>query len=198
MNTANAGSQTNLLEQKNLPLVARFTSAPAASALPGHWKLRRASRPFAPESAGPADLGAPWTARTFTDPRDAALAAAPPLPDHPKLSVHKVINLISREIILVRQLGADALAIVLKPDPRTELFLQISRRDEKTAALIRCERGDYDQLQQNWAQLQSVLAGLQVTLAPLQRPTLASLDLAAAAARPASSSADQTGRERRA
>lgn len=83
------------------------------------------------------------------------------------------MSLISRELTLVRQLGADALAIVLKPDSRTELFLQISQRNGRTEALIRCERGDYNHLQQNWAQLQSTLASQDVNLAPLQRPTLA-------------------------
>ena len=87
------------------------------------------------------------------------------------------MSLISRELTLVRQLGADALAIVLKPDSRTELFLQISQRDGRTEVLIRCERGDYDHLRQHWAQLQSTLAGQDVTLAPLQRPTLAPQEL---------------------
>ena len=181
MNTADAGNQTNLRESPNLPLVAGLAGlagAPETTVLPGQWKVRRASRPFPTELTGTADLPAPWSPRVPLDPRAAALAAAPLLPEHPKVSVDKVMNLIARELTLVRQLGADALAIVLKPDSRTELFLQISRRDGKTEVLIRCERGDYDHLQQNWAQLQSTLAGQDVTLAPLQRATLAAPEAA--------------------
>ena len=180
MNTADAGNQTNLREPPNLPLVAGLaglTGAPETTLLPGQWKVRRAARPFPTEPTGPPDLTAPWSPRAPLDPRAAALAAAPLLSDPPKVSVDKVMSLISRELTLVRQLGADALAIVLKPDSRTELFLQISQRDGRTEVLIRCERGDYDHLQQNWAQLQSTLAGQDVTLAPLQRPTLAPQEL---------------------
>ena len=176
MNTADAGNQTNLREAPNLPLVAGLaglTGAPETTAIPGQWKVRRAGRPFPTELTAPADLTAPWSPRAPLDPRAAALAAAPPLPEHPQVSVDKVMNLISRELTLVRQLGADALAIVLKPDSRTELFLQISQRNGRTEALIRCERGDFQHLELNWAQLQSTLAGQDVTLAPLQRSTLA-------------------------
>ncbi len=180
MNTADAGNQTNLREQPNLPLVAGLAGLagnPETPALPGQWKVRRAARPFPTDLTGPADLTAPWAPRVPLDPHAAALAAAPPLPEHPQVSVDKVMNLISRELTLVRQLGADALAIVLKPDSRTELFLQISQRNGRTEALIRCERGDFQHLELNWAQLQSTLAGQDVALAPLQRSTLAPQEL---------------------
>ena len=177
MNTADAGNQSAPRPEKSLPLVLGFAGTPDSPALPGQWKIRRESRPFAAAALATDPALAPWTARATSDPRDLELAAAPPLPEPTRVPMEKVQTLISRELNLVRQLGADALAIVLKPDSRTELFLQISHHNGKTEALIRCERGDFEHLQKNWAQLQNTLAGQQVTLAPLQRPTLASQEI---------------------
>ena len=173
MNMADAGNQTAPRNQKSLPLVMGFAGTAASPVLPVQWKIRRESRPFAAASIATDPTLAPWAARAPSDPRDLELASAPLLPELARAPMEKVQTLISREVTLVRQLGADALAIVLKPDSRTELFLQISHLDGKTEAMIRCERGDFEHLQKNWAQLQSSLAGQHITLAPLQRSTLA-------------------------
>lgn len=173
MNMADAGNQSAPRTEKSLPLLMGFASTADSPVLPGQWKIRRESRPFATTALATDPTLAPWAARAPSDPRALELASAPLLPEPTRVPMEKIQTLISREVTLVRQLGADALAIVLKPDSRTELFLQLSHHDGKTEAMIRCERGDFEHLQKNWAQLQSSLVGQHTTLAPLQRSTLA-------------------------
>jgi hypothetical protein len=60
------------------------------------------------------------------------------------------------------------MAVVLRPDANTELFLHLSRRDGQIEASVRCERGDFHQLNALWSQLQDALAQQKVRLNPLQ------------------------------
>ncbi len=83
-------------------------------------------------------------------------------------TVEKISSLIARESALVKKHGSDSLAVVLRPDAETELFVHLSQRDGQIEATVRCERGDVHQLGALWTQLQESLAQQKVRLAPLQ------------------------------
>ena len=83
-------------------------------------------------------------------------------------SVERVSKMVGREVMLFRQHSSDSMAVVLRPDANTELFLHFSRRDGQIEASVRCERGDFHQLNALWSQLQESLAHQKVRLHPLQ------------------------------
>jgi hypothetical protein len=80
----------------------------------------------------------------------------------------QVERLISREVVMVRQSGAEALAVSLKVDSRTSLFLQLTNHHGQIEASVRCESGDAGALGAHWKQLQESLARQNVQLLPLQ------------------------------
>jgi hypothetical protein len=85
-------------------------------------------------------------------------------------AVHRLSSLVRREAALVRQYHSDSMAVVLRPDTDTELFVHFSRRHGQIEVTIRCERGDTLQLAALWPQLQESLTHHKVRLAPLQEP----------------------------
>lgn len=83
-------------------------------------------------------------------------------------TVERISSLLARESALVKKHGSDSMAVVLRPDAETELFVHLSQRDGQIEATVRCERGDVHQLGALWSQLQESLAQQKVRLAPLQ------------------------------
>lgn len=83
-------------------------------------------------------------------------------------TVDRISRLVVREAALVRQYHSDSMAVVLRPDAETELYVHLSQRNGQIEAVIRCERGDSHQLGALWSQLQESLAAQKVRLAPLQ------------------------------
>jgi len=86
----------------------------------------------------------------------------------PSGMVDRITNLVISEAAIVRQYKSDAMAVVLRPDADTELFVHFSQRNGQIEATIRCERGDANQLGALWSQLQESLGHQKVRLAPLQ------------------------------
>ncbi|HKX61996.1 MAG TPA: hypothetical protein VJS65_09125 [Verrucomicrobiae bacterium] len=106
---------------------------------------------------------APWNAvnnvsSEITTPASVDAAAA----------VERISKMVNREATLFRQHTSDSMSVVLRPDANTELFLHLNRRDGQIEASVRCERGDFHQLNALWSQLQESLAQLKVRLNPLQ------------------------------
>lgn len=83
-------------------------------------------------------------------------------------AVERIANLVVRESALVKKHGSDSMAVVLRPDAETELFVHLSQSNGQMEATIRCERGDAHQLGALWSQLQESLAQQKIKLAPLQ------------------------------
>lgn len=101
------------------------------------------------------------TDRTILDPPapEASAAAA---------SVERISSLVLREAALVKKYGSDSMAVVLRPDAETELFVHLTQRNGQVEATVRCERGDAQHLGALWPQLQESLAQQKVRLAPLE------------------------------
>jgi hypothetical protein len=84
------------------------------------------------------------------------------------LRLAQVERMIDREVLMVRQSGAESLAVSLKVDSQTSLFLQLTNHHGQIEASVRCERGDAGALDAHWGQLQDSLARQNVQLLPLQ------------------------------
>ncbi len=83
-------------------------------------------------------------------------------------TVEQLSGLVMRETAVLKQHTPDSMAVVLRPDANTELFMHLTQRDGHIEASVRCERGNFDQINALWPQLQESLAGQKVRLAPLQ------------------------------
>ncbi len=82
--------------------------------------------------------------------------------------IEHTANMVNREVVMMKQSGAESLAVSLKVDQHTELFLQLSNHDGQLQASLRFERGDASGLSANWGQLQESLARHNVQLLPLE------------------------------
>lgn len=99
------------------------------------------------------------------------------IPDLPAVSpadqVAKVTALLQDQVIRFRQTAREAVEVVLKPDSRTELHVQLVQRAGQIEATVRCDRGDAQALGSSWSRLQESLAQQGVRLAPLSESSLA-------------------------
>ncbi len=87
--------------------------------------------------------------------------------DNPAAQVERVARMVNQEVVMIKQSGANSLAVSLKLDPQTELFLQLTNHDGQIQAAIRFERGSVAGLESHWGQLQESLARQNVQLLPL-------------------------------
>jgi len=85
-------------------------------------------------------------------------------------TVERISRLVLAEVALIKQHSSDSLAVVLRPDAETELFVHLTQRNGQIEATVRCERGDLQHLGALWGQLQESLAQQKVRLAPLEQP----------------------------
>jgi len=76
-------------------------------------------------------------------------------------------QMISREVMSVRQAGAQSLGVTLKLDTNTQLFLQLTTHNGLVQASVRCDRGNFAPEDGQWAQLQQSLARQNVELLPM-------------------------------
>ena len=89
---------------------------------------------------------------------DAKEVAAAPVP----LATH-----IAEQAIHFKSSGLNSMAVVLKPDPQTEIRLEFATRDGQIEARAHVTGGDLQQLGSNWTQLQDSLAQQGIRLLPL-------------------------------
>lgn len=83
-------------------------------------------------------------------------------------SVERLKAVVSHEVNVLKAAGAGSLAVMLRPDADTELFVQLTRSGDKIDAFVRLEKGNSAELRQNWDQLQASLGNQQIRLLPLQ------------------------------
>ena len=88
--------------------------------------------------------------------------------ESPASQIERVAHLVGQEVLMVRQSNANALAVSLKVDTHTELFLQLTNHDGQVQASLRCERGNIDHLGEHWTELQQSLARQNIQLMPLE------------------------------
>ena len=81
--------------------------------------------------------------------------------------MERLEQMISREVMSVRQTGVQTLGVALKLDPNTQLFLQLTTNNGLVQATVRCDRGQFAPEDSQWAQLQQSLARQNVELLPM-------------------------------
>ena len=97
---------------------------------------------------------------------DSASAGAAPAPGSSAAQAERVANFVSQEALTIRLSGATSLAVSLKLDHQTELFVQLTSHAGQIQASLRCERGNLDGLEGHWTQLQESLARQNIELLP--------------------------------
>jgi hypothetical protein len=105
---------------------------------------------------------------SMTDKTQGKLGEKSQSADAAAAQVERVAHLVSQEVLMVRQSGANSLAVSLKVDSRTELFLQLTNHGGQIQASIRCDRGNIEGLGSHWGELQESLARQNVQLMPLE------------------------------
>jgi hypothetical protein len=84
------------------------------------------------------------------------------------------------EVAIMRRLRPDSLAVVLRPDPQTEIFLRLTAHRGLIEVSAQCERGDFEVLNLLWPQLQARLRLQGVKLLDLSQWVLPAPDGGAA------------------
>jgi hypothetical protein len=146
-------------------------TAPTAEKAAGAGAESKTSQPIVIDFSPDQETSAQWmvadmarggaAAQTMTaNAASAGTAAAP--------AVSEVERMITREVTMVRQSGAESLAVTLKVDSRTSLFLQLTNHNGQIEASVRCEKGGGGGLDSHWGELRESLARQNVQLLPLQ------------------------------
>ncbi len=104
----------------------------------------------------------------------ATLATAKPEPSLPSETLRAMQETILHHSLDLKRVGAEALAITVRPDSATELFLHVRKQDGNVVVHVQCEQGNLQEMQSHWNQLSSSLADRGIRLAPLNEPPPAS------------------------
>jgi len=88
--------------------------------------------------------------------------------DHSATQAERVGHLVNQQVVMIRQSGANNIAVSLKLDPHTELSLQLMNHNGQIEAAVRLERGAVAGLENHWKDLQESLARQNVQLLPLE------------------------------
>jgi hypothetical protein len=88
--------------------------------------------------------------------------------DHAAIQAERVGHLLNQQVVMIRQSGANNIAVSLKLDPHTELSLQLTNHNGQIEASVRWERGSVTGLENHWKDLQESLARQNVQLLPLE------------------------------
>ena len=75
------------------------------------------------------------------------------------------------QVVQIKQIRAQELAVVVKTDQGTELFLHLRQHNGQVEVQARCEQGDTRLMREQWGELQSALARHGISLASLNEPS---------------------------
>jgi hypothetical protein len=89
-------------------------------------------------------------------------------------SIERLESLMTNEVSILKQAGAQNLAVSLKVDSHTNLFMHMSNHDGQIVVSVHCENGDARFLNAHWGALQDSFARQNIQLLPLQDKTTSS------------------------
>jgi len=92
----------------------------------------------------------------------------PPLSGTPLKVSEQLLLTLNREVMQFKSIRAESMAVVLKPDTHTEIFLHLSMRNGGIDVQARFDRGDFSALNSQWTQLQQTMQQQGVRLSSLQ------------------------------
>ena len=93
-----------------------------------------------------------------------------PAPSGTAAAAHaqELVSQVLNHVTELRQLNLNSLVVVLKPDANTEILLRLEQRGGAVEIQARFERGDFQNFNAHWQELQRSLAGQGVRLSPLE------------------------------
>lgn len=83
-------------------------------------------------------------------------------------TAEQLLQNVNREVAQFKRFNAESMAVVLKPDNQTEIFLHLASRNGQIEIQARFERGDFAALNGQWSQLQQTLSQQGIRLSSLQ------------------------------
>ncbi|GEM_PF-2504022 len=92
----------------------------------------------------------------------------PPLSTGSLKTSEQLILSLTREVMQFKNFKSDSMAVVLKPDKNTEIFLHLAMRNGAVEVQARFDRGDFAAVNSQWAQLQQTMQQQGVKLGSLQ------------------------------
>lgn len=78
-----------------------------------------------------------------------------------------VLHGVSDQVLEFKRLGADSMAVLLKPDDKTEIYLNVSSQSGHVEVSARLNTGDADLLNSHWGEIKSSLAKQGIALSDL-------------------------------
>lgn len=90
-------------------------------------------------------------------------------------STARLQELITGEAMLLQRIRSGSMTAVLRPDPSSELRVELRRRTGGIEIRATVERGDSQAIAEGWAGLQQQLRGQGINLLPLEREPSASI-----------------------
>jgi hypothetical protein len=132
------------------------------------------------ESPGPKSIEPkPFEANSSWQPQVVPVAEATPAsasPASPEASASRQVNqrlqdLLTGEAVLFQRLRNGSMTAVLRPEPGSELRVELRRRQGGVEIRATVERGDSRAIADGWQELQQQLRGQGIVLHALERPT---------------------------
>jgi hypothetical protein len=112
---------------------------------------------------------APGTVAALETPMTLPTASTTDVPQITRGSIMEVVlHGISDQILEFKKLGADSMAVLLKPDDKTEIYLSVKSQSGHTEVSARLNAGDADLLNEHWGEIKSALAKQGITLSDLE------------------------------
>lgn len=74
------------------------------------------------------------------------------------VTVNRAINQITEQVVAFKRIGTQSLDVSMRPDRATEISLHLSMRDGQVEVIARLERGNFENLQVHWGELQQTLS----------------------------------------
>jgi hypothetical protein len=86
-----------------------------------------------------------------------------------RTTASRLQDLISGEVVLLQRLRTGSMTAVLRPDPSSELRVELRRRQGSIEIRATVERGDARMIAEGWSELQQQLRGQGIQLLSLER-----------------------------
>lgn len=97
-----------------------------------------------------------------------SVSELPAMSSIPLKTSEQLVLSLTREVIQFKSFKSESMAVVLKPDKGTEIFLHLAMRNGSVEVQARIDRGDFASMNSQWAQLQQTMQQQGVKLGSLQ------------------------------
>ncbi|HEY2953000.1 MAG TPA: hypothetical protein VGK40_10475, partial [Verrucomicrobiae bacterium] len=112
----------------------------------------------------------PWATTGPMDVPDGghALTVSATAAPGPAPAIDQVHHNISACVLELKQVKAESMSVVLRPDAHTEVFIELRMHEGLVDVAAQCKRGDWAGLSAHWGELQHTLSGQGIRLGALE------------------------------